>query len=225
YKPAANTQGFALRSSPLYRYVKEMNRVSNNHVADKIYDYLGGTSEFMKFLTDTMKLSQANLKFVNGSGNSVIVGTTASGTEIKEYNKASCETIIRVMIELQNTLRAQNLDLKDVMAVSRSDESTLRPRYDGMTDSVIAKTGTVDPAISLAGMVSTAHGDVYFGYLYKTQGPADWNTAKDGIRNRVFDLIRKFGGRRATNYTPVAFLSFDQNSYFTPLNSRSMRKP
>ncbi|MBC7371527.1 MAG: D-alanyl-D-alanine carboxypeptidase [Bdellovibrionaceae bacterium] len=225
FKPGLTMQGFTLSSSPLHRYLKEMNRVSNNHVADKLFEYLGGTTKFMKFVKETMELSNANLQFVNGSGNSVVVGTTNNGGEIKEYNKASCETLIRVMIALQNTLRAQGFDMKDVMAVSRSDDSTLRPRYDAMPGSVIAKTGTVDPAIALAGMVSTADGDVYFGYLYKTDSAADWNSAKDNIRNRVFDLVRKFGGLRSVDYTPVAFLSFDANSYFTPINLASLRRP
>ena len=225
FRPGLNTQGFSMKSSPLYRYVKEMNRVSNNHVADKIFEYLGGTAEFMKFAQRTMKLSNANLQFVNGSGNSVIVGTSANGSLIKEYNKASCETLIRVMIALQNTMRSQAMDLKDVMAVSGADTSTLNPRYDALPGSLVAKTGTVDPAIALAGMVSTAQGDVYFGYLYKTDGASDWNSAKDNIRTRVFDLVRKHGGRAVMHYTPVAFLSFDLNSYFVPLNSPSLYRP
>jgi D-alanyl-D-alanine carboxypeptidase/D-alanyl-D-alanine-endopeptidase (penicillin-binding protein 4) len=82
---AANTDAFILKSAPLYRYLKEMNLVSHNYVADMIYagisnEILGDRSfnairyqasvDFEKFLHHDLGLTSKDIDFVNGSGNS-----------------------------------------------------------------------------------------------------------------------------------------------------------
>jgi D-alanyl-D-alanine carboxypeptidase/D-alanyl-D-alanine-endopeptidase (penicillin-binding protein 4) len=212
FQKATTARQLAIRSAPLYTYVKEMNRISNNHVADKLYEILGGNEEFKKFVRLNLGLTNSNIQFINGSGNSVVVGTGPDGKEIKSYNRTSCQSLLRLLTQFRQELKNNaHLDLQDVMAVS-GEESTLNQRYDSIPNTVVAKTGTVDPAIAIAGMISTAQGDVYFGYLYKTEGPGDWNSAKDMIRNHVFDLITAFGGTRIFRYTPTPFLTFDTES-------------
>jgi hypothetical protein len=78
---------------------------------------------------------------------------------------------------------------------------------------MVAKTGTVDPAVALAGMISTDKGDIYFGILYQTNGPGDWNRGRDAIRNQVVALMAKFGGKdRINGYHSAGFLPFDSSS-------------
>jgi D-alanyl-D-alanine carboxypeptidase len=226
FKPSVETHTYVLKSSPLYRYLKEMNMVSNNHVADKIYDYLGGTTTFKNFFFKDMGFDGSDLQFINGSGNSVVIRDDGNGHQVKEYNKASCDTLVKILIRFRQVLtKSYNLDLKDVMAVAKTDDSTLMPRYASIPNSMIAKTGTVDPAVTLAGVISTEHGDVYFGVLYGTDGSADWNTARDRIRDRVFNLIKENGGRKTFAYSSRPFLTFDKDSMFAPLTPMMLQKP
>jgi D-alanyl-D-alanine carboxypeptidase len=216
-KLASETVSYALRSAPLYRYLKEMNAVSNNHVADHLFDYLGGPGKFKNFIQRDMNLDSTDIQLVNGSGNSV-VGTKVSGGGVKEYNKASCDTIVRILMKMQAELRNKSgLELKDVMAVSGADQGTLKPRFDSIRNGMVAKTGTVDPAVTLAGMISTAEGDAYFGIFMGTSSPADWNNARDRVRQKVLDLMTHFGGRKSIRYTARDFMPFDQNSGMTSL--------
>jgi D-alanyl-D-alanine carboxypeptidase/D-alanyl-D-alanine-endopeptidase (penicillin-binding protein 4) len=104
------------------------------------------------------------------------------------------------------------MSLKDVMAVSGADGGTLSPRFDSIRNSLVAKTGTVDPAVTLAGMLSTNQGEVYFGVFMDTESPADWNNARDQVRDKVMDLMQQFGGRRVFDYTAQSFLPFDSSS-------------
>ena len=105
------------------------------------------------------------------------------------------------------------------MAVSGVDGGTLSPRFDSIPNSMVAKTGTVDPAITLAGLLSTQEGDVYFGILMETQSPADWSSARDRVRSRVMDLLDQFGGRRSFSYAKAAFLPFDASSSLTSVEN------
>ncbi|WP_413290050.1 D-alanyl-D-alanine carboxypeptidase [Bdellovibrio sp. HCB337] len=214
FTPSANTSTYVLRSSPLYRYVKEMNVVSNNHVADHLFDYLGGVTEFRTFMRQDMNMDSSDIDFVNGSGNSYIRDT--NGTAIKEYNKASCDSMIRILIKMDRNLKADNLEMKDVLAVSGTDQgSTLSPRFDSIPNTLAGKTGTVDPAVTLAGVISTAEGDVYFGVFMATEDAGDWGTARDEVREKVFDLIKRHGGQKRFAYNANKFLPFDEYSGLT----------
>jgi D-alanyl-D-alanine carboxypeptidase/D-alanyl-D-alanine-endopeptidase (penicillin-binding protein 4) len=211
FQTSPHTQTFVLKSAPLVRYLKEMNLVSNNHVADHLFDFLGGVGAFNQFMAQDMQMGARDFLFVNGSGDSIIA-KDSSGAEVKEYNKASCETMIRILIKLDSELKKYGMGLKDVMAVSGTDTSTLNPRFDSIPNTMIGKTGTVDPAITMAGVISTANGDVYFGIFLETDGPADWGNGKDQVRSKVFDLIQRYGGGRSFQYATRSFMPFDQES-------------
>lgn len=211
---ASTAESFVLKSAPLYRYMKEVNMVSNNHVADKVFDYLGGAPAFQSFAQNTLKADAQNIQLINGSGDSFTKGDQPPGAPvIKSYNRASCAAIVRVLIRFEELLQKKyKMDLRDVMAVSGADDSTLNPRYASIPNTLVAKTGTVDPAITLGGLASTAQGKVYFGVFMDTNGPGDWNRARDLVRKSVFDLIDQFGGSKRFAYTPQPFLPFDGQS-------------
>jgi D-alanyl-D-alanine carboxypeptidase len=225
FKKQPTTNSMSLKSAPLFRYLKEMNVVSNNHVADKLYENLGGTDAFKAFFKKSLGLDGDQLRFINGSGNSVVIGNDPSGRPIKQYNKATCDTLIRVVVALQNELvNKQGLDLTAVLAVSKSDQGTMSPRYDGIPNTAIAKTGTVDPAVTMTGVLSTAAGNIFFGVLLKTDSVADWEEARDQVRTRVYELIAKFGGARPVAYSPSLFLPFDGKSVLSG-TSQGFSKP
>lgn len=195
-----------IQSAPLYRYLKEMNIYSNNYVADLIYKKLGGTEAFQDFIKATLDLETTDLKFINGSGDSEF---TPAG---KLYNKGSCSALIKVLFALRERLQADGLDLPEVMAVSGLERSTLGGRYASLPGAVVAKTGSVNPAITLSGMISTAQGDLLFAVLMKTRGPADWTRARNMIRSEVGKLIKQHGSFEKIKYIAKDFLPFDSKS-------------
>lgn len=210
YHPEANTKVLLLRSAPLYQYIKFMNLHSNNYMADMLFRKLGGADDFRRFMKTRLDLDESDIHFVNGSGDSVY---SDNG---KLYNKASCSTMIKVLLAMKDELGKQSLSLDHVMSVAGVDDSTLGGRYAGLKDSLIAKTGSVDPAITLAGMLSTEKGDLMFAVLMKTGGPADWTGARNQIRSRVGDLMKKFGGAKAFRYDAFSVLPVDKYSVLAP---------
>lgn len=215
FYPAKDAKYLELSSIPLFRYLKEMNRVSNNHVADRLFDFLGGTSTFQAFIKKQLNYDLADIRFVNGSGDSFKT-TNDDGKQTKIYNEASCDVLVHILDTTRDLLKKSGMDLENIMAVSGVDpRTTLSGRYSatGVSGAMVAKTGTVDTAVALAGMISTEQGDVYFGILYRTDGPADWAKGRDAIRGQVVSLMGKFGGKDTiSNYHTATFLPFDSSS-------------
>jgi len=218
YQQFATTQIYQLQSAPLHDYLKEMNRNSNNHVADHIFAFLGGPDSFQRFIKSRLNLEANEIQFVNGSGDKVVVKDDKNKSQ-KVYNESSCNALVEVIEALRRDLRKDGkYDLQNIMAVSGVDpKTTLGGRYATaqVSGAVVAKTGSVDPAITLAGMITTANGNVYFGILYKTKSPSDWNSARNAIREKVIGLMNQFGGKDAINdYNTEGFLPFDNGSHF-----------
>jgi D-alanyl-D-alanine carboxypeptidase/D-alanyl-D-alanine-endopeptidase (penicillin-binding protein 4) len=211
----SETKTLELRSVPLHRYIKEMNRNSNNHVADRMFEFLGGHAPFQDFIKAQLGFDAEDIHFINGSGDSISI-ENSEGKKVKLYNKASCDALVHILDATRGLLRSVNMDLEDVMSVSGTDSrSTLHGRYSAasLSGAMVAKTGTVDPAVALAGMISTENGDVYFGILYHTDGPGDWNRGRDLIRTQVVGLMAKYNGKESIKgYQTPTFLPFDSNS-------------
>jgi D-alanyl-D-alanine carboxypeptidase len=216
FRPDIQTKEFGFESAPLHSYLKEMNRNSNNHVADHLFEFLGGAKGFQEFIKKRLNLNPNDIRFINGSGDKLYVKDEKNQSQ-KEYNESSCEALVQIIQAIRTDLvKTKKYDLEDVMAVSGLDpQTTLGGRYAGkqVSGAVIAKTGSVNPAITLAGMISTEQGEVYFGILYKTRSPADWNNARNQIRDKVVGLMNKFGGKDVIDdYKSERFLPFDSQS-------------
>lgn len=167
-------QGVAPRpiySSPLWQLLREMNRNSNNHAANQIFEYLGGAEAFKKF-AETKGLSEKEIIMYNGHGNRVTLSRTSS-----VFNSATCKSMLNITAQL-NTLmmsledkKAGLLgDLHDVLPVPKLDPtSTVRGFQDRkISQSMAAKTGTIGPTVTLAGVYKTKQGNVFFMYIVKT---------------------------------------------------------
>jgi D-alanyl-D-alanine carboxypeptidase/D-alanyl-D-alanine-endopeptidase (penicillin-binding protein 4) len=223
FNPTATTRSFELHSAPLHSYLKEMNRNSNNHVADHLFDLLGGATQFQAFIKTRLDLDPNDIRLLNGSGDRIFVKDERDHS-MKVYNEASCEALVNVISGIRIDLRKSNYDIQNIMAVSGMDPgTTLGGRYSSkqMSGAVVAKTGSVDPAIALAGMISTEQGNVYFGILYKTRSPSDWPNARNQIRDNVAGLMNKFGGKNALDdYSSTMFLPFDEGSQLAEIFPR-----
>ncbi len=200
----ANTKVYSLASAPLRKILKKMNNQSNNYIADNLYWNLGGTEAFKKFVNARLEANQDDIEFLNGSGNNDGNGN---------YNMASCETMVKVMYALKVDVEKKGYQLTDVMAVAAADASSTVGRFGGnMAGSMAAKTGSVNPAKTLTGMVSTAKGDIFFAVLMHTGGRSEWGSAVSTIKSKVQKLIASNGGPKRLNYSATNVLPFDKQS-------------
>lgn len=190
YKVTNETRIFTTKSLPLKRIAQEMNRNSNNWVATALFDGLGGAAAFQSFMQSDLGLSDKDVQFVNGSGGPL---PTKNG---RWYNRATCSAVLTVLMNLGNLAEDKGFKMTDVMALSGHDAPGDAPstisKWMGnneiLNDSVVAKSGFVNPSRSLAGKVKTKQGEIYFSYIYQ---PAGANAA---IRARVQQLIVSHGG-------------------------------
>jgi D-alanyl-D-alanine carboxypeptidase len=187
-----------------------MNRNSNNHAANQIFQHFGGGGRFRDFVQKKLDLTDKDIFFVNGSG--------APLDPEHYYNKATCSAMIKIMRDLRQTMKKNNGGMKDVAAVVGVDKSstTSRMYLNSTTDkSVVAKTGTVSPNITLAGLMTTKAGEFFFMYNFATKGSeADWRNARGKIGALLTKEIRSRGGGTAINYSLRNFSSVDAESDF-----------
>jgi len=216
FRKSATTTTLIYRSAPLHTILKNMNNKSNNHIADVLYWNLGGTEEFKKYVNTAMALTTNEIDFNLGSGNNA--DYLYGGTEV--YNRASCETMIKVLYRLNNLLGKEGLALSDVMAVATTDsESSVRSYGGAMEKSTVAKTGTVNRAKTLAGTVSTQNGTIYFVVLMNMDVLSEQNSATAQIKQKIINLIAKNGGPKKIQYDELLPLPFDAGSKLVNANT------
>lgn len=145
--------------------------------------------------------------YVDLQGNEVSPGDNSR----KVYNEASCAAVLQVLQSLRSRLLREKKDLSSVMVAAGEDErSTIRTYNNSTTNrSLIAKTGTVNTAITLGGMISTRQGKVLFFYNMRPTGRGN---ARSQIRSRVTDLIADvYGGASRENIHVQEFTTFSSS--------------
>ncbi len=199
-----------IASPDLLHQVKLMNWKSNNHASDKMLLLAGGLEKFNEFFHGTMRFSERDLRFINGSGQNADLNG-------RLYNEATCTSVLRALNGLKKNLEKQNSKLEDALAVIGGDiGSTFSGKYvtPATRLSVIAKTGTVGTNITLAGMISAKTGNHFFFYNVETSpasgrkgkgrnsGSADAARSRAIIAQHLNKLIetKQFGGPNPIDY-------------------------
>lgn len=209
-------------STPLHVLLKEMNRNSNNHAANQIFEFFGGAQRFMPFINRTLGLKSRDIEFHNGSGDRLDSNAGAA------YNSATCSAVLKIMKSLKDTLHEQHLDMEDIMPVAGMEQNTLeRFSNDTTENSLVGKTGSVSQARTLAGLLSTKNGNIFFMYNYMINGTnADRLRATKAILKHITSLIKANGGGTDINPEHVKFISFDDDSFSNlPLTSGNAALP
>ncbi len=159
YEAPANAKKGFVSSMELIDMVKYMNWNSNNHVANSLFMIAGGKAKTDALFYDNFKFDPMQITFVNGSGQN------ADGSG-RNYTEASCAAVVRAVKGLKKKLEKQNMKLQDAIAVGGGDigstiDAGVYRKYLA-PKTVIAKTGTVGVAITLAGMASSKKGNFFF---------------------------------------------------------------
>jgi serine-type D-Ala-D-Ala carboxypeptidase/endopeptidase (penicillin-binding protein 4) len=218
-----------ISSSFLWRLLKEMNRNSNNHAANQVFEWLGGAEEFKKF-AEKQGFTEDDITMYNGHGGRHYLDLK-KGTSV--FNSAKCDTILMILSKLskvmqyykpivENGITTQDYGgmtgrLSDVLPVPALDKtSTVRGIVGkSIRQSIAAKTGTVGPASTLAGVFNAQTSQVFFYYNAATKPvEEDWNKGHRLIVNRVKKLPSEY--EPGMDFNPqhlTAFSPFDDSLF------------
>jgi D-alanyl-D-alanine carboxypeptidase/D-alanyl-D-alanine-endopeptidase (penicillin-binding protein 4) len=181
------------KSSKLVDILKVLLCYSNNFMAARIGESLGGTEAVRQHLISRLGLGPAEIALSSLSGLGV--------------NRVSPRVMMKIFRALRTELAKHQLNPSDIMPVAGIDPGTLEDRFTGLQwrGSVIAKTGTLvrtdGGASSLVGQMKTASGEVLL-FVIMNQSGSVWRFREN--QDYLVMLIQNTrGGPRAFNYKPV----------------------
>src|SRR5215207_2189780 len=150
------------KSSKLVDILKVLLCYSNNFMAERIGEALGGPESVRQQLTTQFSLGPDDLRIASLSG----LGS----------NRISPRVMMKIYRELRLELQKHGLSPATIMPVAGIDAGTLEDRFNGLAwrGSVIAKTGTLirtdGGASSLVGQMQTATGEVLLFVIMNQRG-------------------------------------------------------
>jgi D-alanyl-D-alanine carboxypeptidase/D-alanyl-D-alanine-endopeptidase (penicillin-binding protein 4) len=181
------------KSSKLVDVLKVLLCYSNNFMAERIGDSLGGPQSVRATLVDKLKINPDE-----------IVMSSTSGLGINRFTPRAMMTILRA---LRDELQKNKLTLSDILPVAGIDPGTLEDRYTDPAErgSVIAKTGTLvrtdGGASSLVGQMKTKSGRVVLFVILNQRGNVvHFRQNQDGIVTAIQNAL---GGPAPFDYRPI----------------------
>jgi D-alanyl-D-alanine carboxypeptidase/D-alanyl-D-alanine-endopeptidase (penicillin-binding protein 4) len=182
------------KSSKLTDVLKVLLCYSNNFMAERIGDSLGGKESVMRQLSTTLGIPAEEIQFASLSG----LGT----------NRVTPRAMMKIFRALRDELQKNKLSPADIMPVAGIDPGTLEDRFTGPAwqGSVIAKTGTLvrtdGGASSLVGQMRTKNGDTLLFVIMNQRGNvARFRSNQDYL---VMQVQNSRGGPKPFNYKPLA---------------------
>lgn len=227
FSSTATTVSLYLPSSELSRNLKEMNRNSNNYVADRFFKMLSVKENYIDFILSRLITVRADeVAFLNGSGYPVLVNGN------KVYNKASCAAVLEMMSDLRNTVMQAGFGLQDILPVAGKDtvedgNSTVTQLYGSSVSNgvLLGKTGSVLDTVALAGLIVTENENLFFQTSFAVDTPEDRGVAFSKIKTWITNVLIKDKKKSALDqYVPKAFLPFDKNSQLRKIESNNFRQ-
>lgn len=181
------------KSSKLTDILKVLLCYSNNFMAERIGDSLGGPESVRRQLINTLGIPASEVEFSSLSGLGI--------------NRATPRAMMKILRGLRTELQKYRLSPADIMPVAGIDPGTLEDRFTGPAwrGSVIAKTGTLirtdGGASSLVGQMRTAKGDVLLFVIMNQRGNVQ--RFRDNQDYLVMQVQNSRGGPKSFNYKPL----------------------
>ena len=181
------------RSSKLVDILKVLLCYSNNFMADRIGEALGGPESVKQQLTTQLGLGPDELRIATLSGLGV--------------NRVSPRVMMRIYRELLKELQKHRLSPSAILPVAGIDPGTLEDRFTGLAwrGSVIAKTGTLvrtdGGASSLVGQMQAANGEILLFVIMNQRGSV-WRF-RENQDYLVMLTQNTRGGPKPFNYKPL----------------------
>ncbi len=183
---------FTHESAKIREIIKATLCYSNNFLAEKLGDMLGGPYAVARLVQQGAVIPPAEFSI-----------QTASGLG---YNRVTPNAMMKLLRALRSDLAGYHMTFADIMPVAGVDKGTLENRFD--TDfaggSVVGKTGTMgntDAGVSaLCGEISTRNGKLLF-VIFNNHGGVQRFRA---FQNAFVSLVQgQYGGPAPVSYTPI----------------------
>ena len=191
--PPGATNLLTHQSSKLVDVLKVMLCYSNNFMAERIGETIGGPQTVSASLVTRLKLKPDELLLSSTSGLGI--------------NRVTPRTMIKILRALREELQKNKLSLADILPVAGIDPGTLEERYTDPAErgSVIAKTGTLvrtdGGASALVGQMKTRSGSVVlFAILNQRGNVMHFRQNQDSI---VLAIQNSLGGPAPFEYRPI----------------------
>ncbi|HKG98560.1 MAG TPA: D-alanyl-D-alanine carboxypeptidase [Pyrinomonadaceae bacterium] len=181
------------RSSKLVDILKVLLCYSNNFMAERIGEALGGSESVRQHLITDLSLTPEDLKIASLSGLGV--------------NRISPRVMMKIYRALLVELQKHGLSPAAIMPVAGIDPGTLEDRFTGLgwRGSVIAKTGTLirtdGGASSLVGQMKAANGEVLLFVIMNQRGSV--SRFRENQDYLVMLVQNTRGGPKAFDYKPL----------------------
>lgn len=207
--PSSAKMLFSLESAPMREIVKAMMCYSNNFVAERLGDMVGGPFAVARIVQQNIGAQPAEFSIQTSSGLGI--------------NRVTPAAMMKLLRELRSYLAKYRMTFADIMPVAGMDRGTLENRFDTdfSSGSVIGKTGTLgstDGGVSaLAGEINTRSGTLLFVIFNQHGSVARFRS----FQNNYISLIQgQLGGAAPISYTPVSLEARLANTRFSyPANS------
>ena len=184
---------FTHESTPMRDIVKVMMCYSNNFVAERLGDMVGGPYAVARIVQQNVGALPSEFSLA-----------TSSGLGINRVTPSAMMKLLRV---LRTDLARYRMTFADIMPVAGLDRGTLENRFDTdfSSGSVIGKTGTLgntDGGVSaLAGEINTRNGKLLFVIFNQRGSVARFRS----FQNNYVSIIQgQFGGPAPIAYTPIS---------------------
>jgi D-alanyl-D-alanine carboxypeptidase/D-alanyl-D-alanine-endopeptidase (penicillin-binding protein 4) len=181
------------KSSKLVDVLKALLCFSNNFMAERIGESLGGPQTIRATLISKLQINPDEIAMSSTSGLGV--------------NRFTPRAMMKILRGLRDELQRNKLSLSDILPVAGIDPGTLEDRYTDPLErgSVIAKTGTLartdGGASSLVGQMRTKSGRVVLFVILNQHGNVvRFRQNQDGI---VAAIQNTLGGPAPFDYRPI----------------------
>lgn len=180
------------KSSTLVDILKVLLCYSNNFMAERLGDSLGGTESVSREIVNLLNLTPNEFMISSLSGLGI--------------NRVTPRAMMKVFRALREELRQHKLSTTDIMPVAGIDPGTLQDRFTALPwkGSVIAKTGTLirtdGGASSLVGQMKTATGETLLFVIMNQRGSV-WRF-RENQDYFVMQIQNTRGGPKAFEYKP-----------------------
>ena len=213
--PPAATALLTHKSSKLVDILKAVLCFSNNFMAERIGETVGGPQAVRAMLIDKLKIN----------ADEVFISSTAGlGT-----NRVTPRAMMKILRGLTQELKQDRLSLSDILPVAGIDPGTLEDRFttDVSRGSVVAKTGTLarsnGGASSLVGQMQTKSGRVVLFMIFNEHGSVlRFRQNQDDI---VTAIQNSFGGPAPFAYRPVTLAMRLADSDYAAAKGRGEYEP
>ncbi len=184
---------FSHESTPMREIIKTTLCYSNNFLAERLGDMLGGSYAVARIVQQNAQIPPAEFTLQSSSGLGI--------------NRVTPHAMMSLLRTLRKELARNKMSFADIMPVAGIDKGTLERRFD--TDftrgSVVGKTGTLptgDGGVSsLTGEIQTRQGKLLF-VIFNMHGNVNHFRA---FQNSLVSLIQgQLGGAASLEYVPIS---------------------